>query len=371
MKGGVKLGGTFPINHSHSMDDKDLHPSDDYSHRFFIWHEWIQAHGPLSTENVFDYFATSMFYDKQSNNQVLRMQTIHTGTPILNEAEELKYPLLLPRSSPTHPSPDASPVSSSPLPMHRPPPSSSYTSASVSPQIKVRPFLVPRSLSPSPPKSGRSPPTSSSTTASISLPTFTPSSQTDWYFPPSFPYPLLIPLVQLTSLNALQSSLDLLRRHRPDYTPRSGFVWPIIDSSLSDTQPKKPDLDVPHIDDSAIEATDKQQPHGPKKHQNNSLMVYAMRTTAMHSNIASSRSQPSDHSASTSAHPSASSQPPLTSTPLAQRPATPKAPSAVPSPQDPPPVKGPVGAGKKKKKRMSLVSRMSIPLTHIQALQSW
>ena len=31
-----------------------------------------------------------MFYDKQSNNQVLRMQTIHTGTPILNEAEELK-----------------------------------------------------------------------------------------------------------------------------------------------------------------------------------------------------------------------------------------------------------------------------------------
>lgn len=72
------------------MDDKDLHPSDDYSHRFFIWHEWIQAHGPLSTENVFDYFATSMFYDKQSNNQVLRMQTIHTGTPILNEAEELK-----------------------------------------------------------------------------------------------------------------------------------------------------------------------------------------------------------------------------------------------------------------------------------------
>jgi len=30
-----------------------------------------------------------MFYDKQSNNQVLRMQTMHTQ-PILNEAEELK-----------------------------------------------------------------------------------------------------------------------------------------------------------------------------------------------------------------------------------------------------------------------------------------
>jgi mediator of RNA polymerase II transcription subunit 6 len=49
-----------------------------------------QANGPLTSENVFDYFATSMFYDKQSNNQVLRMQTIHTGMPIVNEAEELR-----------------------------------------------------------------------------------------------------------------------------------------------------------------------------------------------------------------------------------------------------------------------------------------
>ncbi|KAK7694340.1 hypothetical protein QCA50_001523 [Cerrena zonata] len=72
------------------MDLTDLHPPDDYSHRFFIWHEWIQANGPLTNENIFDYFATSMFYDKQSNNQVLRMQTMHTGVPLVNEAEELR-----------------------------------------------------------------------------------------------------------------------------------------------------------------------------------------------------------------------------------------------------------------------------------------
>jgi hypothetical protein len=54
-----------------------------YLHRF-------QVNGPLTTENVFEYFATSMFYDKQSNNQVLRMQTMHTGQSIANEAEELK-----------------------------------------------------------------------------------------------------------------------------------------------------------------------------------------------------------------------------------------------------------------------------------------
>lgn len=25
------------------MELNDLHPADDYSHRFFIWHEWIQV----------------------------------------------------------------------------------------------------------------------------------------------------------------------------------------------------------------------------------------------------------------------------------------------------------------------------------------
>jgi mediator of RNA polymerase II transcription subunit 6 len=50
----------------------------------------FKAHGPLTAENVFDYFSISQFYDKQSNNQVLRMQTMHTGMPISNEAEELK-----------------------------------------------------------------------------------------------------------------------------------------------------------------------------------------------------------------------------------------------------------------------------------------
>jgi len=50
----------------------------------------VQANGPLTAENVFDYFSHSMFYDKQSNNQVLRMQTMHTGQSLANEAEELK-----------------------------------------------------------------------------------------------------------------------------------------------------------------------------------------------------------------------------------------------------------------------------------------
>lgn len=41
-------------------------------------------------ENVIDYFACSMFYDKQSNNQVLRMQTMHTDSVVHNEADQLR-----------------------------------------------------------------------------------------------------------------------------------------------------------------------------------------------------------------------------------------------------------------------------------------
>lgn len=44
----------------------------------------------MTSENVFEYFATSMFYDKQSNNQVLRMQTMHTGVAVKDEAAELR-----------------------------------------------------------------------------------------------------------------------------------------------------------------------------------------------------------------------------------------------------------------------------------------
>lgn len=37
---------------------------------------WLQAHG-LNDENILEYFSTSPFYDKESNNQILRNQGIH------------------------------------------------------------------------------------------------------------------------------------------------------------------------------------------------------------------------------------------------------------------------------------------------------
>ncbi|EEB09496.1 mediator complex subunit Pmc5 [Schizosaccharomyces japonicus yFS275] len=37
--------------------------------------EWVQAMGGLRTENVLEYFSQSPFYDRRSNNQMLKMQS--------------------------------------------------------------------------------------------------------------------------------------------------------------------------------------------------------------------------------------------------------------------------------------------------------
>ncbi|KAI0815332.1 MED6 mediator sub complex component-domain-containing protein [Irpex lacteus] len=223
------------------MDLNDLHPPDDYSHRFFIWHEWIQANGPLTNENVFDYFATSMFYDKQSNNQVLRMQTMHTGIPLQNEAEELRRFTGIEFAV-----------------VHAQPPSFFviHKRERLSPD-EVRPmvayFIMNNRIYQSP----------------------------DVY--------TLVSNRLLTSLHSLQNSLDTLRQNRPAYTPRTGFVWPIKEAATADE--KKRDADGEQATTQASEALLTEMPAkkkvlvtpgGAKKRQNNMLLMNAMRTTAIH-----------------------------------------------------------------------------------------
>lgn len=92
-----------------------------------------------------------MFYDKQSNNQVLRMQTMHTGMPIMNEAEELKWVCSLAYSRTSCwrlVSLDGSRVSSLLLSMPSPHPCSSFTNVKDCPQMKVRDLLLSMLLSP-------------------------------------------------------------------------------------------------------------------------------------------------------------------------------------------------------------------------------
>ncbi|KAH7915117.1 MED6-domain-containing protein [Hygrophoropsis aurantiaca] len=298
------------------MDVNDLHPADDYSHRFFIWHEWLQANGPLTTENVFEYFATSMFYDKQSNNQVLRMQTMHTGMPIVNEAEELKRFTGVEFALAHAKTPSLFII---------------HKRERLSPE-EVRPlaayFIMNNRIYQSP----------------------------DVY--------TVLSNRLLTSLYALQSSLDILRLNRPDYTPRTGFVWPIMDGSLADDGTKKRGMDDDQLTaggDSETSRMDKEKSlitaTGPKKQQNNLLMLNAMRTTALHSNLSfSSRALAGEGESSLSENQTSGSaqRSSATPAPTVTRGATPKAPSNAPTPQDNPSAKGAPGGGKKKKKRTSL-----------------
>ncbi|KAF9568539.1 MED6-domain-containing protein [Agrocybe pediades] len=285
------------------MDINDLHPPDDYSHRFFIWHEWIQANGPLTAENVFDYFTTSMFYDKQSNNQVLRMQTMHTGVPLENEAAELKR----------------------------------FTGVEFAVvHVQAPTFFVIQ-------KRER-----------LSLEEVRPLAA---YFIMNnriYQSPDIYTVISnrlLTSLNALQSSLDVLRRYRPDYTPRTGFVWPITDPSAVSETNKKRKADSLLGEDADLPQEEKQS-DVPKRQQNNMLLRHAMNTTAAHSKLAftASSSQNLDVAA------------------VADTPATTTGRSSVtPAPQNPSDAastkgssatqesgKGSSGAGKKKKKRNSV-----------------
>ncbi|RPD63238.1 MED6-domain-containing protein [Lentinus tigrinus ALCF2SS1-6] len=284
--------------------DVDLHPPDDYSHRFFIWHEWIQAHGPLTAENAFEYFTTSMFYDKQSNNQVLRMQTMHTGQPLVNEAEELKRFTGIEFAL-----------------VHAEPPSLFiiHKRERFSPE-EVRPlavyFILNNRIYQSP----------------------------DVY--------TLVSNRLLTSLHSLQKSLDMLRSHRPAYTPRTGFVWPIVEPSSGDGSAKKRTQDG----ETAPETQDTEEITGTrglaidsKRQQNNMLLFNAMRTTAVHAresfqlpSVSAEDVVPETPVTATAGRSS------VTPAPGPGGIAT-RAPSLAPVSQEPP--KGPPGGGKKKKKR--------------------
>ncbi|KJA26050.1 hypothetical protein HYPSUDRAFT_64261 [Hypholoma sublateritium FD-334 SS-4] len=283
------------------MDINDLHPPDDYTHRFFIWHEWIQANGPLTSENVFEYFATSMFYDKQSNNQVLRMQTMHTGVAVKDEAAELRRFTGV-EFAVVHAQPPAFFV------------------------IQKRERLSADEVRP--------------------LAAYFIMNNRIYQAPDVY---TVLSNRLLTSLSALQSSLDSLRKHRPDYTPRTGFVWPITDPTLSEETSKK----GAEAESTLMDATgDPQVPpekraDAPKRQKNNMLLLNAMRTTAAHSEMsftASSVALPAENEPDT----------PVTTTIRS---------SATPAPipqessralvyQDGP--KGLPGAGKKKKKRTSI-----------------
>lgn len=160
----------------------------------------------------------------------------------------------------------------------------------------------------------------------------------------------------MTSLYSLQSSLDTLREHRPDYTPRTGVVWPIVDSSSSEDSAKKrgTEEEAPNTDRDQRENFNSVKrnvvpvPNGANKRQNNMLLLNAMRTTAIHSKTSFS-THGLDNGPEIGTTEIVGAWSSATPVPAGRRSTTPKGTSNSPTPQDPP-VKGLPGAGKKKRK---------------------
>jgi len=299
-----------------------VHPVDDHSYRFFIWHEWIQAHGPLTTENVFDYFATSMFYDKQSNNQVLRMQTMHTGASIANEAEELRR------------------FTGVEFAVVQAQPPSLFI-------IHKRDRLSPDEVRP--------------------LAAYFVLNNRIYQSPDVY---AVLSNRLLTTLHSLQESLQVVRAHRPDFAPRLGFSWPVVDSNkpLSSSLDRRDDgrgrastepdgmagteftdeAGARAIADRRSAAAPETSPAQGSKLMNTHPLLMAMNTTAIHSRSTfASRLMTQDVSLEP-----ASAGPIVESTSLP----TPTAPRQANTAKQAalearPPTKGPPGGGKKKRRR--------------------
>lgn len=158
-------------------------------------------------------------------------------------------------------------------------------------------------------------------------------------------------MLQLTSLHSLQKSLDMLRSHRPAYTPRTGFVWPIVEPSSGDASAKKRTQDgetAPETQDTEDIPGARALANDSKRHQNNMLLFNAMRTTAVHARESFQLpSLPSDETVPETPVTATAGRSSVTPAPGPGGIAT-RAPSLAPVPQEP--TKGPPGGGKKKKK---------------------
>ncbi|KAF8489580.1 MED6 mediator sub complex component-domain-containing protein [Gautieria morchelliformis] len=248
-----------------------------------------------------------MFYDKQSNNQVLRMQTMHTGMPLENEAEELNRRFTGVEFALVH---DEAPTL---FIIHK--------RDRISPD-EVRPLAA--------------------------------------YFimhDRIYQAPDVYNVVSnrlLATLSSLQASLGILLSHKPDFTPRMGYLWPIAQSKATaeDSEPssrKSQGIDAEDPAAGEAAAVTKQRKVTTKKQENSTLLFNAMRTTAAQTQTQAT----SDISAAFSGVTvSNENQPTRASATLGPLSAGPSA-TGHPHTEDGA-AKSPPGSGKKKRKRASV-----------------
>lgn len=172
---------------------------------------------------------------------------------------------------------------------------------------------------------------------------------------------------QLTSLYSMQTSLDILRKYRPDYTPRTGFAWPVmmpeetskkrrVDEAVTPAGSQPVQSSEPQPQAGSTQTTlDKEKAavaaSASNKQQNMSLLLNAMRTTAAHSHktfALQMEQSAAEQTVATDEPMSASSSLPSA---LPTSVGTPQASISTAAPAEIPVVRAPQGAGKKKKKR--------------------
>ncbi|KAI4520498.1 MED6-domain-containing protein [Schizophyllum commune Loenen D] len=300
------------------MDFNDLHPIDDMSHRYFVDPMFLEAWGGLSEDNLFMYFEHSGFYDRGCNNEILRMQTFATGEQInLLRTDKLKslkgVEYMLVRSEPP-----------SLFIIHK---QERLFEEEVKP-LQVY-FIINGNV----------------------------------YQAPDVHTVLSNRL--LTTLHSLQNTMDILRKHRPDYTPRTGFVWPVTNPVLEEDKLKRATAantrlatqapgtpmegEAPPLAGQPAGKTDPL--HGStRKVQNTQLLFHSMFTASRH--LEKSRAPPPQPAPTPAPQPTPVVGAQASAQGSGSGAATNAAPTPAPSRPPEPPAKGQPGAGKKKKKRV-------------------
>ncbi|KAF8610485.1 MED6-domain-containing protein [Ceratobasidium sp. AG-I] len=278
-------------------------PADDHSEKVLVYHEWLNVLGPLTGANVLDYFAAcQLFWDAECNNNILRMQSQHLGTSV--NLEELKTMRGIEYAV-----------------IHAEPPTLFI--------IHKRERLSPTEVRP--------------------LEAYYVYKNT---IRKAFDLYSLVSNRLLTAVNCLSDSLNLIRPYKPEFSPRTGYQWNIIDDS-------------PEDGDEQASGSSPTRPRNQPKNQMTTVpgMLAALQTTKTH--MEQQQLQQQQQRAQQEAAANAPTMPGagIGTRPASVAPMTP-APEVAPRASEAEAAAGagaaktpaPKGQGKKKQKRLSMVA---------------
>ncbi|CAE6482290.1 unnamed protein product [Rhizoctonia solani] len=197
-------------------------PADDHSEKVLVYHEWLNVLGPLTTSNVLEYFAAcQLFWDPQCNNNILRMQSQHLGTSVnLDELKNMKgveYAVVH-AEPPTlfiiHKRERLSPTETRPIEAYY------VYKNTIHKAFDLYSLVSNRLVGP--------------------MNGYTIARPIEAYYVykntihKAFDLYSLVSNRLSTAVNCLSDSLSLIRPYKPEFSPRTGYQWNIIDDSVEE-----------------------------------------------------------------------------------------------------------------------------------------